>query len=629
MKHLALLALGLLPCAAAHAEPTAPPQLLLARGGGLQATAEHGDVFYLSTGRTVTAWRQSAGTINALGDTRTQPLRGFIVALERHGDYLYAGYRAEPESGVAVYSLADPEQPVLLGSAQYHPGPYFALNTMRVIGQRLYVFDRYDGIFAADLAQPQNLTFQQVSTVSAPYDGVALVGDRLYFSGLDDFGFATVGAFDFSAPLSPLSLGNSLLGGAWNRINIAGNHAFAFGETLGVFDIADPANVKPVSTSTPLPTDLSLLLDGHAWNIDRDQIQVIDLTTPTQPVISATVPFVAGAGLPLLAQRSGTHALLGYESGDLQRLDATRPTTPTLTGAASLPSVTSVADIVFRGDRLFVPNYLSVHVLDRHSLVRLSRQNLLLNGQQAGAEAFTIEGDRAYFRRQDTIGVASIGSDDNLTVLGSWSVPQIQSAAVSGGILHAAHYDGAGEYRLAIVDLRDPAAPVQLASVPVPDMDHLVVQGTRLYAIDNPSAGQGELSIMDISTPQSPQLLGRVRTCFGFGLEVDARRALAAMHCLGNVQIVDVSDPTQPQLRALISAQYLRGTQMHGRSLYVSRADKLQEWDLSDPSQPQLLHELPIGSSRPRVSADAHLYLIANGIQVLKLDRLFADGLQR
>lgn len=626
MKHVVLLALGLLLGSAAAADPTAAPQLLMARGGRPQATAASNDILYLSTGRTVTTWQQGAGALTALGDTRTAPLPGRIVALERSGDYLYAAYAAEPLPGVAVYSLADRTRPVLLDTVAYSSDTYASPVSMRVIGQHLYVFDRNNGIFAAALAQPQNLPFQQVSSVVASFDRVDVVGNRLYVSGGDDLGDALFGAFDISAPLSPQWLGYTGFPCCdWMNFSVSGNYALSFGEKLGVFDISDPSALELVSDDMPLVPGLALLFGSHAWRIGYDQIQVIDIANPAEPAPAGTFPLAGPGVYAALAQRAGDHVVLAYESGELQRLDATQPATPTLTGSTRLPVVNGAQGLAFRGERLFVADYDAISVLDRRDLERLSRQTVALNGQNAGAAGITIEGDRAYLLRTDAVGVAAIGSDDNLSPLGSWSA-QITAAAVRGGILYAVHYLSAGEYRLSVIDLREPATPVQIASLSTPAVISLAVQGSRLYAIVEASLGVRELRILDISTPQSPQVVGSVPTCYG-QLRPHPHRPLVAVNCLDYVQIIDVSNPAAAQERSRIDAQYLFRTVMHGNSIYVATPSQLQEWDLANPSLPQLLHALPINYAQPLVGEDARLYLLADGIQILQLDRVFADGL--
>lgn len=628
MKHLAQLALVLLLCAVANADDTAAPQLLMARGGYPTAISEHGDIFYLSTGRTITTWQQGQDGLGAAGDTRTAPLPGSIMALERHGDYLYAAFWLEPRPGIAVYSLADRARPLLLGTATYGSGTNASLNAMRIIGQHLYVFDRYHGIFAADLAQPQNLQFQQISTVSAVFDEVTAVGSRLYVSGIDDHGDGTFGAFDFSAPQSPQWLGGANFPCCdWMNFSVSGNYAFSFGQTLGVFDITNPAAPQLLTGDTPLSPGLPLLLGNYAWNVSDDHIQVLDLSNPQQPAPAGTLPLAGAPAYATVARRAGAHVVLAYERGDLKRLDAAQPATPTLTGTAQLPAVAGAQAGAFRGEHLIVANFSDISVLDRHSLERLSRQTVALNGQDNGARDITIEGDRAYLFRGDTVGVAAIAGDDSLTPLGFWSTAQITAATVSNSTLYATHYVD-GTSKLAIVDLREPATPVQVADVPTPGVRSMAARGNRLYTVAEVGLSQRELRILDISTPQSPQLLGSLPTCYG-SLQLDARRQLATVECLGYVQIIDVSNPAQPQERSRIDAQYLFNTLMHGNSIYVATASQLQEWDLADPSQPQLLHERTVAYARPHVSDDAHLYLLTDGVQVLKLDRLFADGLER
>src|SRR5690606_8068709 len=71
---------------------------------------------YLPTGRIITVidYEISAAP-RVTGDSSLQPSSGLIVGLAQHGDHLYAAWDTpHNHSGVAVYSIADPDRPLLL-----------------------------------------------------------------------------------------------------------------------------------------------------------------------------------------------------------------------------------------------------------------------------------------------------------------------------------------------------------------------------------------------------------------------------------------------------------------------------------------------------------------------------------
>jgi len=149
-------------------------------------------------------------------------------------------------------------------------------------------------------------------------------------------------------------------------------------------------------------------------------------------------------------------------------------------------------------------------------------------------------------------------------------VGEAQSCEVSDGFLYAGAW---GECRVAICDVRNPAAPKQVATVKLDGRgDGVCVRQGILYAatghhrpgaketLDDPRYGAGNgMEIYDVSLPAQPRLLSRVKFDwrFYYGWPDTWRVKLSypyayLYHTHNGVFVFDVSDPQRPRELAQI-----------------------------------------------------------------------------
>ena len=128
----------------------------------------------------------------------------------------------------------------------------------------------------------------------------------------------------------------------------------------------------------------------------------------------------------------------------------------------------------------------------------------------------------------------------NTTLIGRWANGPCYAVDVSGNIA----YFGNGGY-LEVVDISDPANPLELGKVVLPSVVMgVTVSGSYAYVADR-DAG---LRIIDISSPSSPQEVGIIDTdghahsvavSDGYAYVADGENGL---------RIIDVSSPSSPHI---------------------------------------------------------------------------------
>jgi hypothetical protein len=168
-----------------------------------------------------------------------------------------------------------------------------------------------------------------------------------------------------------------------------------------------------------------------------------------------------------------------------------------------------------------------------------------------------------------------------------WFVGQIdtpgfaQGVAVEGDYVYIAD----DESGLRVVNVSDPAHPVEVGSLPMPGYApfwDVAVQGNYAYIVAD---WQGGLRVVDVSVPETPTEVGYC------GAAVNSRRvAVAANYAyvggLSNFAVVNVSSPVNPFATGFLTAKST-GVVVVGGSAYVAGEwDGLRVVDVSNPYAP-------------------------------------------
>ncbi|WP_313915840.1 hypothetical protein [Tahibacter sp.] len=637
MKTPAALFLSLL-AATAAAAPPAPSTFIAARGGSVSAPVAAGTHVYLATGSTVTAWnRNASGALDYTGDSRTTPAHGFLNGLVREGDYLYASYRGYDStiSGVAVYSIADRDQPQLLGQYTYSNAGFLFAQSIAVANGYLYVLDNEQGIFASPLTSPAVPVFSQVFTGWGNFDHAFTHGNRLYTTGRTFVSGTALSIFDLSTPLAPQLTGSATLDGFDNfRLKVQPPYAYGFGLAINVTDLSDPANITPRGRiDAPVAYD-GLVLGSHAWSLGLDGIDVWAIGDPDKifPAGHAAIDTFATDATAVL----DADALLATRADRFVRLDASQPATPALRGEALLPGGTAAYDITVRGDHaLILGNAYGLNVARASDLAPLARFETSLEASLQGRafEQLAVDGDRAYLTSWGSgLVIADLSNPAQPQQIGFWEYPFATAIAARGNLAYVGRSTNGGE--LVVLDVTNPAQPQPLGSLPTSKILRLALHGNHVFIADESPFGDkdGALIVIDVSNPAAPVEAGRYTGCGSVrdvALSANGRRALIA--CGTTAHLLDVSNPAQPQPLG-IYADAGFSVALQGDRAFIGSETGLDEVSFANPSQPQRLQrwDLPTAVARLQLGSDARVYALTTtaGIYVYAADRLFADSLE-
>ena len=160
--------------------------------------------------------------------------------------------------------------------------------------------------------------------------------------------------------------------------------------------------------------------------------------------------------------------------------------------------------------------------------------------------------------------------------------------------------DDDADFGLLILDISDPANPVELSRFEEPGwggVHNLFIQGDRLYLAHMASPG---LSIVDISDPATPVVSGSWQHEGGFSnlthdVFIRGRLAVVSDYESGLI-LLDLTDPDAPVLLADlpfpegIHSAWAEGDYVYCNQEFGGWERRLHVVDISDPAQPRLIH---------------------------------------
>jgi hypothetical protein len=225
------------------------------------------------------------------------------------------------------------------------------------------------------------------------------------------------------------------------------------------------------------------------------------------------------------------------------------------------------------------------------------------------------ERDLLFAGSDSSVSTYSISDAANPTLLG-------RSLQLSGTDAHVDQIVPRGtilfvlaERALHVLDVTQPATPIEIAHPLSIDAVDMVVQASLLYA-----AGGDALTIVDVNDPTDPRIVGRLagrrssQAVAVAGSTAFVAPAYSSTGALTGQWIVDVSDPTHPSIVGA-DPHPANALATDGSNLYLSWQIGSVKYsgprgmtilDISDPSRPSAVAYLPtpgnIGTFRVRVS---------------------------
>ena len=289
-----------------------------------------------------------------------------------------------------------------------------------------------------------------------------------------------------------------------------------------------------------------------------------------------------------------------YLSGRLRVIDVSDPQAPVEVGSLELPlSVRPDLEVV--GGLAYVADNLSgLHVIDISdpaSPVGLSVTDPLV----PNITAMEVADGRVYLGggflnprggASDLVfKVVDVSNPHAPQLLGTLPMTAfIDDIEAAGDIVYVARSATGGFGTLGVIDVSDPVAPVEIASVPTVLGRGVAVAGNLAYVS---GAANTEIflpslafQVIDVSNPHAPVGIGSVNCC-GIGGDVELAGDLAYVAFDTGVRVIDVSNPEDPTPLGAIAAAASDVELEEGFAYTVGSADnRLRVIDVSHPERP-------------------------------------------
>lgn len=494
----------------------------------------------------------------------------------------YVGaYSAIYTKGLRIVDVTNPQSPAVIG----------AIDGMDLFGVALaepYLFGvDGDSMWVFDVSNPRSPRVEwALDLPGLNYWDVATDGYYVYAPSANYLKVVEVTA---DGPVVRASL--SCPGVAAQGIELRGSYAYIatwYGGLL-VVDISDPLYPTLVR-AVPTQTGYNVSVVGnHAYVAAGDRLEIVDVSIPTQAVIVGT--YLTASEATNAATASGNLAFVGW-FGQMLVLDVTNPADPRWVG--DIAPGDGMWEIVIDAGVAYVADHNEGLVLvDVTGPASHVVGNLPLPRYPVGLD---VSGDYAYLGL-GTWGVRIIDVSNPASPVNRGQVDtpgEAQRIRVRDNIAYVA--DQAGD--LQILDIADPDAPrIASSYAKVGHCLDVALAGNYAYLVDG-------FSILDITQPTAPVQLGYLTTLYNSRrVEVSGAYAYVIDRDQGLV-VVDVHDPSAPLIAAAVHPSNWEPlvVEVLGDRAYVAHSSRDSNdytyyattvLDVSNPASPRVLWDLP------------------------------------
>ncbi len=588
----------------------APLQLTLLRGGAVAADpVVDGARVYLPTGRAIATW--DYGDPSApLRVATSAPADGAINGLARRGDYLYASWRGyDGSSGVATYSLADPDQPELVGQTEdYVDADNKFLLGLVVANDHLYLFDNNKGVFVSDLADPAAPQFAATGITGVPtqYSRITASGNTIYGTGRNFIGSTVLDVYDASNPELPVKTAGNGVDGIDN-FSLAPEPGFVLGtgNQLTLYDLDATGQLTKRGWLDIPPAITGVHVGDYAYTFGYgeglDAWNVADIDAPAP---AGHFDLDAFAGRRVV--RAGNLLLIPTDTDLLQAVDVSTPQSPQRASTSWLPGGIDARDVAMHAGSLVLvqPNY-GLTVNDPQTLAPTARfeADLPKSLEQRSFEQVAMSGDIAWLASWGS-GLIGVDLSDPAAPVeaGRMEFPFAAVLDVEGQYAYVAKWTNGG--LLGVADLSNPAAPTLVWQGGLANQPYrLKVDGSHAYIAESNESNttaDGGLRVFDLADPAAPAQAAHLNDGCGNGydLAIDGAVSLLYLACGNGVQVVDIADPAAPAVVGRFDSgndsQYTHVALRGDRAWFADDAG-VHELDVSDPTQPVEVKLTPLG----------------------------------
>jgi hypothetical protein len=487
----------------------------------------------------------------------TPPMPDEVKDIEVAGGYAYA---LDAGSAMHIVSIANPATPDLMGEYQ---APMYT-NHLAIAGNYAYMASWEGGLRIVDISDPTAPaevgyldTFYAQDVAYA--EDVAVTGKYAYV--VVNGGLHIV---NITNPRLPFEVGGPVSQG--RLVVVAGNYAYLAGGGLRIVDISNPAAPHEVGYFDKPYSVLGLMVAGrYAYLVDyASGLHIVNITYPNAPYETGNY-FVS---FPNDVAVAGGYAYVASETG-LRVINVAKPTAP----------------------------------------FEASRYNITISN------AVTVVNDYAYLTNGYGLQIVNVAKPASLFEEGYYDTPgNATGVSVAGNYAYIAD----GYWGLRIVNISDPAAPLEVSDSNISASDVVVVgkYAYVAYAVDIKGIVEGWISIVDVANPAAPFVVYIISN--GYRLAVAGDYAYIADDW--GLRIVDISDPAAPVEVSTYTIAISGDFAVAGDYAYVSNAAGLVIIDVSNPNEPVGVGQLETPISHVAVSGDyAYLAGLSGGLKVVNV----------
>ena len=497
------------------------------------------------------------------------------------GGYVYVA----EHNGLKILNVADPAHPSLVGSVATVGQAYDV-----AVSGNIVVMAGSEGlevINASNLTAPTRVGGYDFTSYGFGY-GVAIDGSHAYMAG----GSEGLMAFDISTPSSPKLDGTIVDFGTEihtdvHSVVLSGQYAYMGGADAGVaiVDISNPAAMSLVGGTTITGYAGRVALNANYLLVAAESggLQVIDTTTPSTPAVVAVygTPNALSQGVTVV----DTTAYIADGGNGLRIVDVSDPASPRLLGTIKV-SGGAFYDVAVQGDYAYIADHSYglrvVNVSDRANPV-------LVSSYREGGFGFgvAVAGDYVYLADREYFDVINISNPASPTLTGQIYALGSEFAyrvTVVGNYAYVAEQANG----LHIIDISDPARPAVVGKLTMDGLSYSVaVQGDYAYIAD----AFGGLKAIDVSDRARPVQVGQYQGSSGArSVSLVDHYAMVADNG-GSVFVVDITDPTQLSLaaRLTVSGHPQALTMANGYAYLVSWENGLVVLEANEVNAPTAL----------------------------------------
>jgi len=446
-------------------------------------------------------------------------------------------YVCRATDGLTVLSFADPENLTVTTTIPAVAEGFVQRATIDSASQKLVVLDGTQS-FETFIARAFTLSNPALPALdgSESFEGtlLAVASDdgRAYVMSSGSRG-TTARVLDLSAPGTPATIGSFGIVHQVTDALVSSDDLILAGSTAGLFfwNVADPAAAELIGQFDALPSSVSVVgVAGElACVIQSPQFFLIDVSGSTSGALLGSWRESAPSGLAPSAVLINGPALYLPGFNSTRVFDISDPSAP-----AALPGLAGGGGALL-GDRLYTVSAGLLRIWDLTNPVAPSAVGTLaIAGTPTGASTAAAGDERFAINVAPLLtGIFDATDRDAPVFLGSVPLPTTFSRYAF--LDDATLLITAGGLGVRVIDISDPAVPIDLATIPV-SAGRVVVRDRVAFV----GANGSPVHAVDLDDPESPRLLGAVSYFGPTDLAVEGDRLVVGRLAEG-ISVHDVS----------------------------------------------------------------------------------------